>query len=280
MRWPADGSPLEGRRQDSELVHWHRLAPNRGDDVHGENTAPDRTGTLPMRIPPVLMYHSISPSDQPDPHRLRVHPQRLRRHLDLLRRLGLRGVSLAELVGAHQRGEARGLVGLTFDDGYTDFLDHAVPVLREAGMTGTVYVVAGQLGGHNGWDAGPRLPIMDAEQVRAVAGAGIEVGSHTMSHARLAGAHPVTLAAEIGDSRKLLQDVLQEEVPGFCYPYGSFDAAAADAVRAAGYDHACVTGDYRPGDRYTLPRCYISPRDTALHLLARVGRHHARLRLG
>jgi hypothetical protein len=69
--------------------------------------------------------------------------------LRLLRRLGLRGVPLAELVAAQDRGQAAGLVGLTFDDGYTDFLDHAVPVLARHGMTATLYVVAGLLGGQN-----------------------------------------------------------------------------------------------------------------------------------
>ena len=156
----------------------------------GETTAPGvRLGT-----PPVLMYHSISPSRLPDPHALRVHPARLDRHLRLLARLRLRGVSLSELVRAQERGESRGLVGLTFDDGYTDFLEHAVPVLERHGMTGTVYVVAGRLAGANDWDDGPRLDLMGADQVRAVAAAGHEVGSHTLSHARLAGAGAATLA--------------------------------------------------------------------------------------
>jgi peptidoglycan/xylan/chitin deacetylase (PgdA/CDA1 family) len=229
-----------------------------------------------ISLPPVLMYHSISPSSLPDPHQLRVHPRRLDRHLRLLRRMGLQGVSLGELLRAHVSGTSRGLVGLTFDDGYADFLHYAVPVLRRHGMTGTVYVVAGRLAGTNQWDDGPALDLMDATQVRAVAAAGHEVGSHTMTHARLAGADPDTLSAEISGSRRLLQDVLQAEVRGFCYPYGSFDAAAADAVRAAGYDHACVTGDYDPGDRFTLPRCYISPLDTGAHLMARLARHEIR----
>jgi peptidoglycan/xylan/chitin deacetylase (PgdA/CDA1 family) len=231
-----------------------------------------------MTTPPVLMYHSISTSRAADPHRLRVHPDRLDRHLRLLRRLGLRGVPLAEVVRAHERGESRGLVGLTFDDGYTDFLEHAAPVLERHGMTGTVYIVAGRLGGRNEWDDGPQLGLLDADQVRAVAAAGHEVGSHTMTHPALAGADPATLTAEIGGSRNVLQDVLQAEVAGFCYPYGSFDGAAAEAVRAAGYDHACVTGDYEPGDRFTLPRCYVSPRDTRAHLTARLVRHHLRIR--
>jgi hypothetical protein len=71
----------------------------------------------------------------------------------------------------------------------------------------------------------------------------------------------------------VLQDVLQAEVAGFCYPYGAYDAVAADAVRAAGYDNGCVIGDYAPGDRFTVPRCYVSPVDTAAHLVARMSRH-------
>ena len=231
-----------------------------------------------LAAPAVLMYHSISASTEPDPHAIRVHPDRLDRHLRLLRRLGLRGVSQTELLHAVDRGQAGGLVGLTFDDGFADFLTTAVPVLARHGMTATVYVVAGHMGATNSWDTGPQFPIMTADQVRAAAAAGHEVGSHTVTHARLAGADPVTLAAEVGDSRRLLEDVLQAEVPGFCYPYGAYDAEAADAVRAAGYDNACVTGDYAPGDRHTLPRCYVSPRDTRAHVLARLVRHGLRVR--
>lgn len=231
-----------------------------------------------VHAPAVLMYHSISASPEPDPHRVRVHPDRLDRHLRLLRRLGLRGVSQTELLRAVDRGEATGLVGLTFDDGFADFLTTAVPVLARHGMTATVYVVAGHLGATNSWDTGPQFPIMTPEQVRAAAAAGHEVGSHTMTHARLAGADPAVLATEVGSSRRLLEDVLQAEVPGFCYPYGSYDAAAADAVRAAGYGNACVTGDYTPGDRHTLPRCYVSPGDTRAHVVARLGRHAVRIR--
>jgi peptidoglycan/xylan/chitin deacetylase (PgdA/CDA1 family) len=231
-----------------------------------------------LRIAPVLMYHSISASEAADPHRIRVHPGRLDRHLRLLRRLGLRGVSLAELVRATDRGEDEGLVGLTFDDGYTDFLQHAVPVLDRHGMTGTVYVVAGRLAGQNEWDEGPRLDLMDADAVRAVAAAGHEVGSHTLHHVHLRGADPAVLAEEIAGSRTVLEDVLQAEVPGFAYPWGEFDQAAADAVRAAGYDHACVTGDYLPGDRFTIPRFYVAPGDGSAQLLAKLARHRWRMR--
>lgn len=231
-----------------------------------------------LRIPPVLMYHSVSPSAQDDPHRIRVHPDRLHRHLTLLRRIGLRGVSLGEVLAARARGRASGLVGLTFDDGYRDFVEYAMPVLARHGMTASLYVVAGRLGGQNQWDPGPRLDLVDAADLRTVAAAGHEIGSHTLTHQRLPGATAATLATEVGQSKRVLEEVLQSEVAGFCYPWGDFDEAAADAARAAGYDHACVTGDYVPGDRFTLPRSYIEPMDTALHLLAKLGRHSLRMR--
>ncbi len=238
----------------------------------------DAAGRRRVRIPPVLMYHSVAPATGPDPHRIRVTPDRLDRHLRLLRRLGLRGVPLAELLAARDRGAAAGLVGLTFDDGYADFVEHAMPVLARHGATATLYVVAGLLGGRNDWDDGPRRDLLDAAGVRAVAGAGHEVGSHTLTHADLRGADAATLAHEVGESRRVLQDVLQADVPGFCYPWGRFDGAAADAVRAAGYDHACVTGDHLPGDRFTLPRAYVAPGDGAPHLLAKLGRYRWRTR--
>ena len=145
-------------------------------------------------------------------------------------------------------------------------------------MTATLYVVAGRLGGENEWDEGPRLRLLDAGGVRAVAAAGHEIGSHTLHHLRLAGASPQTLEEEVAGSRRVLQEVLQDDVPGFCYPWGVFDEAAEAAARAAGYDHACVTGDYLPGDRFALPRFYVAPGDRGPHLLAKLARHHLRMR--
>ncbi len=231
--------------------------------------------------PAVFMYHSVSPSTVPDPHLLRVHPDRLDAQLRILRRLGLRGVSLAELVRARDRGQGRRLVGLTFDDGYVDFVEHAMPVLARHGMTATVYVVAGRLAGQNDWDDGPRLALMSGEQVRAARAAGHEIGSHSLTHQHLTGLTAAERKTEVADSKAVLENLLDEPVVGFCYPYGSFDAAAVDAVRAAGYDHACVTNDYSAPGRFTLPRFYVGQRDTWPRLAAKFARHHAqRLRAG
>ena len=116
-----------------------------------------------------------------------------------------RGVDRRTARGAG-RGAGRGLVGLSFDDGYADFAEYALPVLRRYGFTATVFVIAGRMGGDNADAAGPRKPLLDADQVAGLAEAGVEIGSHGLMHVSLPAAHRA-LAAETGGSRRILQDV-------------------------------------------------------------------------
>lgn len=228
---------------------------------------------MPAPLPAVLMYHSVSPSTEPDPYALRVHPERFADQLRTLSRLGLRGVSLGELLRARAQGRGGRMVALTFDDGYVDFCTEALPLLRRYGMTATVYVVAGRLAGQNDWDDGPRLDLLDADQVRAVAAAGHEIGSHSLTHPHLAGLDPARLREETATSKQVLEEVLGGPVPGFCYPYGDWDDAAAESVRTAGYEYACVVKDYSRADRFTVPRFYVGQQDDALRLGVKLAVH-------
>ncbi|HWE90887.1 MAG TPA: polysaccharide deacetylase family protein [Pseudonocardiaceae bacterium] len=227
-------------------------------------------------LPFVLMYHSITDYADyaDDPYLITVTPDRLDRQLRWLRRRGLRGTSMGELVAAWRSGRAAGLVGLTFDDGYADFAHHALPVLRRHGCTATVFVLAGQLGGHNVWDAdGPRKPLLTADQVRAVADAGMEIGSHGLRHVCLAAAEDAVLAEEVIASRTVLREISGQPVDGFCYPYGRLDQRAVDAVRAAGYDYGAAIWRSAFTGPSALPRTYIGDHDRAPHLFAKRIRH-------
>ena len=233
------------------------------------------------RAPLALMYHSVSPSTEPDPDHLRVHPDVLDRQLGHLRRRGLRGVSAQEWLRAVDEGTASRLVVLTFDDGYRDFLEHAMPVMAKHEMTGSVYVVAGRLGGTSEWvSGGPHAPLMDAEDVRTVAAAGHEIGSHTSSHARLSELDAAAVRREVTDSHRVLEEILQRPVGGFAYPYGAFSQDAVDAVHESGHTYALATDDHRRPTRFTIPRFYVGQRDGALRLEAKFIRHRLRARLG
>jgi peptidoglycan/xylan/chitin deacetylase (PgdA/CDA1 family) len=228
----------------------------------------DKTGT-----PPVLMYHSVE-DYRTDPYDVTVRPQRFDEQLRWLRRRGLRGVGVHELLAARRAGHGDGLIGLTFDDGYHDFLTDVVPALRRYGFTATVYVVAGALGGHNAWDEpGPRKPLMSADEVRRVADRGLEVGSHSLDHVRLPDLTAGELAVQVNRSRETLTALTGAEPAGFCYPYGAVGEREVEAVRAAGYDYACAVRSSALDGRHALPRTYVGDKDGPLRLMAKLTRH-------
>ncbi|WP_189261733.1 polysaccharide deacetylase family protein [Streptomyces fuscichromogenes] len=224
------------------------------------------------------MYHSVGDCSD-DPYRITVTPERLEKQLGWLRRRGLRGVSVAELLAARSRGEGRRLVGLTFDDGYADFLDHALPVLDRWGCGATLFVLPGRLGGDNAWDPlGPRRPLLTADGIRRAARGGVEIGSHGLTHVDLTKADPQTLRAETADSRARLEELLQAPVDGFCYPYGTVDRRAVDAVRDAGYGYACAIDPGPLNGPHALPRVHIGQNDNAVRLFLKYRLHRLRRR--
>jgi peptidoglycan/xylan/chitin deacetylase (PgdA/CDA1 family) len=229
------------------------------------------TGTrLRLRdVPMILMYHGVA-EVRHDPNQLCVTPERFASQMAWLERRGLRGVSVGQLVDAMAAGRHRGLVGITFDDGYASVLDAAVPRLRGHGFGATAFIISERLGGSNEWDEGPRFPLLTRDGVRELAAAGIEIGSHSATHPPLAGLRPDRLTAEIGQSRSRLAGLLGTEVRGFAYPYGSMDRAARRAVRDAGYEYACaVQASLAEIGPAALPRFYVGQQDDATRMAAK-----------
>jgi peptidoglycan/xylan/chitin deacetylase (PgdA/CDA1 family) len=247
--------------------------------VRAESWLPD--GRILLRdVPLILMYHGIAEVGE-DPNKLCVAPGRFAEQMTWLARRGLRGVGIGTLLDAMRAGQHRRMVGITFDDGYVNVLEAALPELRRHGFGATAFIISGRLGGTNEWDEGPAWALMSADQVRALAAAGIEIGSHSATHVRLAGAGAEQLAAEVGASRPALADVVGTEIRGFAYPCGSMDAAARQAVRDAGYDYACAV-EARVADigLMALPRIYIGQQDGAARMAVkrRIYRNYIALR--
>jgi peptidoglycan/xylan/chitin deacetylase (PgdA/CDA1 family) len=227
-------------------------------------------GQLRLReVPMILMYHGVAEVAE-DPNLLCVSPSRFAEHMAWLERRGLRGVGIGTLVDAMRAGRQRGLVGITFDDGYLSVLEAALPELQRRGFGATAYIISDRLGGTNEWDEGPSWPLMTVGQVRELAEAGIEIGSHAATHMRLAGASPEQLTAEVGDSKASLAALLGTEIRGFAYPYGSMDAAARRAVLDAGYEYACaVEASTAEIGLMALPRIYVGQQDDAVRMTAK-----------
>jgi peptidoglycan/xylan/chitin deacetylase (PgdA/CDA1 family) len=95
------------------------------------------------------------------------------------------------------------------------------------------------------WDG-----FMSWEQLRTLAAAGHEIGSHSMSHEILPLCSVAEIQREVGESRRILESRLDVRVDSFCYPNGDCDPRCIDAVRNSGYQQAVTTawGANRQGD--------------------------------
>ncbi|MEY2341920.1 polysaccharide deacetylase family protein [Acidithiobacillus sp. IBUN Pt1247-S3] len=217
-----------------------------------------------MRPIPILMYHNIAAAPRGVKLRgLYVSPGRFARQMQLLRRLGYQGLSMGAAL-PWLRGEREGKVAVvTFDDGYVDNLEHALPVLRGLGFSATCFVVSGAVGSYNRWDAeqlGVRKPLMDATGLRAWQAAGMEIGAHTRTHPHLPQLAATDLEGEIRGSRQDLEELLGLPVTQFCYPYGEAGEREMTAAQAAGYAAAVTVrrGRARPGESlWSLPRVSV-----------------------
>ena len=98
---------------------------------------------------PILMYHSISGRASSAFADFAVPPARFAEQVGAIREAGFRAVTMSELARLRRGGTwpAEPLVAVTFDDGYRDFVSEALPVLRDAGLSATLYVTTGYVGG-------------------------------------------------------------------------------------------------------------------------------------
>jgi len=225
-----------------------------------------------MKIP-ILMYHQIdAPPPRGTPLRgLIVSPQAFRRQMQLLKWMGYTGLSMRNLE-PYLCGERQGkVVGITFDDGYQNNLQYALPTLKKMGFSATCYAVSSMLGGQNSWDLGigvAQKPLMSKENFLEWLAAGMDVGSHTRTHADLTAISFPSLVEEIQGSKIELESDLGCEVRHFCYPYGRFNDTSLDQARSAGYVTATTTqrGRVHVGtDALKLKRIMV-PKATTLPL--------------
>jgi peptidoglycan/xylan/chitin deacetylase (PgdA/CDA1 family) len=211
---------------------------------------------------PILMYHQIDtrPERSAVMRGLVVSPAAFARQMGLLKTLGYQGLSMSALM-PYLRGERQGkVVGITFDDGYVNNLDHAMPVLQHCGFSATCYMVSGQLGGSNVWDHSMGIapkPLMQAAQARAWVAGGQEVGAHTRNHVDLRSLSAAQAQQEIAGCKAELEDASGAAVSQFCYPYGYYTPAHVAMVQGAGYAGATTTarGRSTPSNSvFELPR--------------------------
>jgi peptidoglycan/xylan/chitin deacetylase (PgdA/CDA1 family) len=222
---------------------------------------------------PIVGFHAIAD----DGDHGSVSPTTFAAELDALARAGFHTVTFAEWL-MHEDNQAplpANPVLLTFDDGTEDAYTTVLPMLRSRGMRACFFLTTSFLGA----DAAHRQVHTDGAiakkflvwaELPALLQAGMEIGSHGETHARLSDLARDRVSAEVRSSKERLEAALGIRVLAFAYPYNSVRGWIEPLVRAAGY-RAAVAGRVHGGkDRFALYRITVNRETTPEGLLAEV----------
>lgn len=168
---------------------------------------------------PVLMYHSISELTENRRHpyfEIRTSPKVFHAQMTLLRDLGYTTLFPSEISSWLKSATANSkAVCLTFDDAYEDFLTAAFSVLQEFGFKSTVYVPTGFVG-----NSGPNgEKVLNWDQIRRLAEAGVNFGSHTVSHPEMRILSQDEIRRELFESKQSLENALSQSIGDFSHPF-------------------------------------------------------------
>jgi peptidoglycan/xylan/chitin deacetylase (PgdA/CDA1 family)/GT2 family glycosyltransferase len=257
------------------------LAPVAGrprPDVSHQNEVPGETRSGDTDRLPILMYHRVAPEGSAALAQWRVTPEQFDAQMRYLSEAGFQSASFEEW--RHARVNHAPLPGrrmmITFDDGYTDFVEHAFPVLQRYGLTATIFLPTDWMGDCARWDAwsGETAPLMSWDAARHLRDAGITFGSHAASHRRLTDLTPGEIVEEGVRSRVAIERELEIPVTSIAYPFGAYDEAVGCLIGACGYLHGVTThaglSDFSES-ALALSRVEICGQDTLDQFIAKLG---------
>ncbi len=177
-------------------------------------------------VVPILLYHRIDVSATDSQYY--VSPDKFEQQMKLLQDWRYTTITTELLVKVITDGADLPLrpIIITFDDGHLNNYTTAFPIMQKYGFTGVVYII-GEYMGTPGY--------MNAAQIKEMAKAGWEVGSHTMTHPNLTALDWQQQKYEIIESRGFLETKLGIPVLTFAYPFGEYDSGVTNLAYSAGY---------------------------------------------
>lgn len=212
------------------------------------------------RIPPdgrrpgciILYYHQVLPHERDG----------FSRELQWLRQWS-RPIRLDRPEDAGGTGRT---AALTFDDGFQNVVDNALPALEEQGIPATVFVPSGYLGKTADWLGKSSEKVMSAETLKSLPPELVTIGSHTVSHSPLARLEPEQARRELADSKAALEEILGRPVTLLSFPYERYNREILELCRDAGYERVFTCESYpalRTPEEYVSGRVATTPTDWA-----------------
>jgi peptidoglycan/xylan/chitin deacetylase (PgdA/CDA1 family) len=256
------------------LPSYARAALTRTRSLFPSPKPPDGGGQLR-----ILLYHRIAAERD----LLAVKPAEFARQMDLLAREGYTVLDIASAWDRFRAGDGeQRVIALSFDDGYGDFATHALPLLNRHRFRATVFVCPGLIDGtaSMSWYRNPP-PLLTWKSIVALDGELVRFEPHSVTHPNLTALGSASAAAEIRESKRVLEDRLGRPTRVFCYPGGLGGRREQALVRDAGLTLAatCEPGVAATGTNpLALPRTAIQRHDNIGDFKAKLaGIHDKRL---
>ena len=172
------------------------------------------------------------------------------------------------------RGER--YLSVTFDDGFENVIQNALPELEKRNIPATIFVTVGRCGQIASWwpahtgESGQR--IASVEMLLGLPRT-ICIGSHALSHASLTDLKEDEARRELVDSRTELERLLARKVTTFSFPNGAFTEDMVDWCRDAGYRQVFTSLPriaFQEKDEYVTGRVSVDPSDWPLEFRLKI----------
>ena len=188
---------------------------------------------------PVLMYHRVVPeAPAQSQHGIWVTAPSFEQHLISLHRRGFSSITFEQyhfFLSGEFTLPPKPII-LSFDDGYEDNYTSAFPLLKKHGFSAVIFLVTNATRRTNFWDRDePQVPLMNNKQIEEMSRAGIEFGSHTVTHPDLAHCSPEQIRNELIESKQMIEQVIGKEIVSVAYPFGSVNDTIKAAAAEVGY---------------------------------------------
>lgn len=215
---------------------------------------------------PILMYHHIA--DVVDGNTLYVPEDEFRMEMQALKDAGYYTLSPEEAYRVLTKNEspAEKIVWITFDDGYMNNYQAAVPILTELEMKGTINIISSA---NDGVDYISNEQLLELNKNPL-----ISLQSHTVSHLDLSGLDFDSQTSELSDSRQSISELLGKDITSICYPSGRYNDETLSIAETSGYKLGLTTNGGLASSNdglYSLNRVRISyghSKDTFLNQIS------------
>ena len=230
---------------------------------------------------PILMYHMITKSEIETKHRIFVTSDQFDKQLAAYQKWGYETLNFQDLEDFVSEKKSwsqfpKKTLILTFDDGYTNNLTEALPLLKKYNFKAVIYLLAHNDIIDNHWDAGeiPPQALMNSQERKSLFNSGFfEIGSHGLTHDPLTKMNFHEATHQLSESKSILEKEFGCKILSYAFTYGLRNDNLANEAFHCGYKYIVNTdqGGFHLSQPLTsIFRTPVFPQDNGFKLWRKV----------